>query len=187
MPPVGPFTIDIGGIGTRDANATANAAAIIAANAADPKPIAKKSMSNVVNIRPLVFREKENFFLDDSHIEGRRTMTRQQIYVLQQQFEQLEATYPGVFISFRQYFSPKAQAYIEDYLVSVDDDKPLWEAPYSRIIEVLSAIYPDPVDSIVTATAKARKAMIDWLIADLHNSNGVPWFYWRENTSLADM
>ena len=121
--------------------------------------------------------------MDDKHIDATHAqhvpITRAQVENLGQQFRQHATTWPGVPIPFQQYFSQKAQAAIEDYIllkdiVNVGD---VWTKPWPILIDVLRQMYPESTVTEKDAITLSKIALIDFMIDNI--SNDTSWHKWK--------
>ena len=76
----------------------------------------------VHNLPILTFHDKnEKLFMDDKHIDTFHPqhvpITTTDVENLHTQLRQFSSTWPQVNITFQQYFSPRAQANVEDYIL----------------------------------------------------------------------
>ena len=90
-------------------------------NPPSPKPPAQIPMT-VHNLPVITFHDKnEKFFMDDKHIDASHPqhvpITRTDVENLHTQLRQFASTWPQVNITFQQYFSPRAQSNVEDYIL----------------------------------------------------------------------
>ncbi len=87
--------------------------------------------------------------MDGKHIDATHphhvNITRTQVENLHQQFRQHSATWPGVPITFQQYFSPRAQSNIEDYIQikKIEISEEFWKGEWLNLMKVLRPMYPE--------------------------------------------
>ena len=166
-----------GSMGTPTAGGTPSAGTETAATSS-PVPM------TVHNVPPITFHEKdERLFMDDKHIDATHAqhvpITRAQVENLGQQFRQHATTWPGVPIPFQQYFSQKAQAAIEDYILLKDivNVGNVWTKPWPILIDVLRQMYPESAVTEKDAITLSKIALIDFMIDNI--SNDTSWHKWK--------
>jgi hypothetical protein len=123
--------------------------------------------------------------MEDAHVGNKPTkvMNRDQVIGFEQMLQQQAHQFPQVRITVQQYFSQKAQTWLEDYyFASNADDCEIWTKGWEAVIDVLKRMYPIPEASKITAVSKAKKAMIAWLTRDLEAD--VPFHNWVANKEL---
>ena len=148
---------------------------------ATPPPMPQVPMT-VHNLPILTFHEKnEKLFMDDKHIDALHPqhvpLTSADVENLHTQLRQFASTWPQVRITFQQYFSPRAQANVEDYIlikrIKVEQGD-IWKSEWPELIRVLRQMFPESVVSKKDFISKSKIALTEYMINDIDTVSYVP-------------
>ena len=147
-----------------------------------PKPI--QIPMTVHNLPVITFHDKnEKLFMDDKHIDASHPqhvpITRTDVENLHTQLRQFSSTWPQVNITFQQYFSPRAQSNVEDYILikKIKINQDIWKCDWLELIKVLRQMYPESNVTTKDFITKSKIALTEYMLNDIDSAKA--WHVWK--------